>query len=56
MGNFFNVTNFKAKTLPDRNFIADILESSDLRMETITEHEFEHELEQCYQTKIERNF
>lgn len=56
LGNYFNLSNHLAKILPDRIFIADLLEDKGERLENITVIEFDEVLEQCYQTKIEKVF
>ena len=56
LGNYFNLSNHLAKILPDRNFIADLLEDKGERLEAITVTEFDEVLKQCYQTKIEKVF
>jgi hypothetical protein len=56
IGNFFNLTKHQAKILPDRLFIADLLEDKGERLEKITQHEFDDMLEFCYRNKIEKVF
>ena len=56
LGNYFNLSNHVAKILPDRNFIADLLEDNGERLESITSSEFEEVVKQCYQNKIEKIF
>jgi hypothetical protein len=53
---FFNLTKHQAKILPDRLFIADLLEDKGERLEKITQHEFDDMLEFCYRNKIEKVF
>jgi len=56
LGKYFNLTAHEAKILPDRVFIADLLEDKGNRLERITSHEFEDVLENCYRNKIEKVF
>ena len=56
LGNFFNLTKHDAKILPDRVFIADLLEDKGERLELINKHEFEDVLELCYRSKIQKVF
>jgi hypothetical protein len=56
LGNYFNITKHEATILPDRVFIADLLEDKGERLEHITKHEFEDVLEFCYRNKIEKVF
>jgi hypothetical protein len=56
LGNFFNLTKHNAKILPDRVFIADLLEDKGERLESITKHEFEDVLEFCYRNRIQKVF
>jgi len=56
LGNYFNLTTHVATILPDRVFIADLLEDKGQRLEPITKHEFEDVLELCYKNKIEKVF
>jgi hypothetical protein len=56
LGNFFNLTKHDAKILPDRVFIADLLDDKGERLELISKYEFDDVLELCYRTKIEKVF
>jgi hypothetical protein len=56
LGNFFNLTKHYAIILPDRVFIADLLEDKGERLESITKHEFEDVLEFCYRNRIQKVF
>lgn len=56
LGNYFNLLKHDAKILPDRVFIADLLEDKGERLERITKHEFEDVLEHCYRNRIEKVF
>lgn len=56
LGNYFNLTKHEARILPDRVFIADLLEDKGQRLETITKNEFEDVLEYCYRHRIEKVF
>jgi hypothetical protein len=56
LGNYFNLSKHEASILPDRVFIADLLEDKGERLERITKHEFEDVLEFCYQKRIEKVF
>ncbi|MFN4812177.1 MAG: hypothetical protein ACK46S_00910 [Bacteroidota bacterium] len=56
LGNYFNLSKREATILPDRVFIADLLEDRGERLEKITKHEFEDVLEHCYRNKIEKVF
>ncbi|HRG58640.1 MAG TPA: hypothetical protein PK323_06740 [Bacteroidia bacterium] len=50
------MTKHQATILPDRVFIADLLEDKGERLEKITQHEFEDVLEYCYRNRIEKVF
>lgn len=56
IGDFFNISNFNAKILPDRVFIADLLEDKGHRMERISSREYEDTLELCYRHKRQKSF
>lgn len=56
LGNFFNLSKHQATMLPDRVFIADLLEDKGERLEKITQHEFDDVLEFCYRNRIEKVF
>jgi hypothetical protein len=56
LGNYFNLSKHDATILPDRLFIADLLEDKGERLERIAKHEFEDILEYCYRNKIEKVF
>jgi|JI10StandDraft_1071094.scaffolds.fasta_scaffold165876_2 hypothetical protein len=56
LGKYFNLTNHEAKILPDRVFIADLLEDKGDRLEKISKTEFEDVLEFCYRNRIEKVF
>jgi hypothetical protein len=56
LGNFFNLNKHDAKILPDRVFIADLLDDKGERLELISKYEFDDVLERCYRTKIEKVF
>lgn len=56
LGNYFNLSKHTASILPDRVFIADLLEDKGERLEKITKHEYEDILEACYRTRIEKVF
>ena len=56
LGRYFNLTTHQAAILPDRVFIADLLEDKGERLEAITQHEFEDVLEECYRNKISKVF
>jgi hypothetical protein len=55
-GNFFSLTVHEASILPDRVFIADLLDDKGERLELISKYEFDDVLERCYRTKIEKVF
>lgn len=56
LGSFFNLRKYKVSTLPDRNFLADLLYDQENRTEIITSHEFDEQLEFCYRNLKEKNF
>ena len=56
LGKYFNLTNHEAKILPDRVFIADLLEDKGDRLEKISKTEFDDVLELCYRNKIQKVF
>lgn len=56
LGNFFNLSKHQVTILPDRVFIADLLEDKGERLEKITQHEYEDVLEFCYRNRIEKVF
>ncbi len=56
LGQYFCLTLNTAKILPDRVFIADLLEDQGKHVERITQSEFEEILKTCYQTRTETSF
>lgn len=56
LGNYFNLSKHDVMILPDRVFVADLLEDKGERLEKITKHEFEDVLEYCYRHRKEKVF
>lgn len=47
LGEFYNLTTFKAITFVDRNLISDMISNLHNNWEVITEYEFNRNLENC---------
>lgn len=51
MGNNYSLKNYKAKILPDRNYIMDLINNEKNHWEIIDEMEFNNTLKKCEETK-----